>query len=134
MRISPIRAISIRIKTMNDKLVSALRLRLIAVISFAVLFLLGAVLTVVFGMRMSYVAMGIFAAVTLAALYLLPMSIISYVDHRIIALVVRAAGGAVPQDISALAEAAGMTKEGAEKYIQKAQSGGYLQLQDSASQ
>ena len=134
MRISPIRAISIRIKTMNDKLVSALRLRLIAVISFAVLFLLGAVLTVVFGMRMSYVAMGIFAAVTLAALYLLPMSIISYVDHRIIVLVVRAAGCAVPQDISALAEAAGMTKEGAEKYIQKAQSGGYLQPQDSASQ
>ena len=119
---------------MKSKIVSALRLRLIAVIAFAVLLILAAVLTVVFGMRMSYVAMGIFAAVALAALYLLPMSIITYVDHRIIAMIVRESGGAVPQSVSAFAEAVGMTEEGAAKYIEKAQSGGYLQPADNASQ
>ena len=112
---------------MSNKLTSNLRLRLIAVIAFSVLLVIGVALTVTFGMRMSYVAMGIFAGITLAALYLLPMSIIYYVDGRIIALIVRETGGVMPQDISAVAEAVGMTEAGVKKYIETAFKGGYLQ-------
>jgi hypothetical protein len=112
---------------MSNKLTLNLRLRLIVVIAFSVLLVIGVALTVTFGMRMAYVAMGIFAGITLAALYLLPMSIIYYVDGRIIALIVRETGGVMPQDISAIAEAVGMTEAGVKKYIETALKGGYLQ-------
>jgi hypothetical protein len=47
----------------------------------AVLLVGCAALTVVFGMKMNYVPMGVFAVLTLGALYALPACIVEYRDH-----------------------------------------------------
>ena len=114
----------------SDKIARYRKIWLIAVIASAVLLALSAALTVIFGLRMLYFPMGAFSVLGLAAIYLLPMSIIEYLDHKTYSRIAEIGGADIPE-ADKVAEALSLTAEGAAYYLARAEARGYFGISEA---